>query len=789
MKKTKVLVSTILVLGAFLLLPSFSPPAHAATGTVCLVDSNTTSCPRIPASLIGNVGVQLRVSVFLQGTDHINGFDVTTLADHTILSPDGIDLTGSILPAPPSILVECLGGILVHGNTCQPTDNLDTIHLAATGTPGQLSTATTGLLFTAIYNITTASSGIPLGFQTGCNNTSVSPNVCVTIVNGGIAALPETVQTATFSTSTAPDFAMTGNPSSITLQAGSSATSTLSITSVNSFSGTVSLTATIFPSGPGLSLSPTSVTLASGQTMTATLTISTSTSTPPGTYTATVNGTSGALAHFATVTVTVNAPPPPDFTITANPVSLTIQAGSSGTSTITLTSINGFTGTVSLISAITPSGPTTSLSTNSVTLSSGGTATTLLTVSTTSSTAAGSYTAQVTGTSTSTSHATQLSVTVNGPPQPDFTISANPSSLSIPSGSSATSTITIAAVNGFSGVVSLSLAPSSGMTATISPTSITTSGTATLTVSVSTPGSHTVRVTGTSGAVSHNVTVLVNVPFVGEVCVIPSGATTCPSSVLSFSSTAGSQLRVSVFIQGSDALNGFDITLLANHAIFQPADASLTGTVLPGTPAVVVKCIGGILVQGSTCSPTTDTIDTIHFAAVGGPGMITNPPTTGLLFTAIYNVVASTSSTVINFQTGCSGVTSVSGVCVTIANGTGSPDPETVPGALSPSFTISASPTTLTIQHGSQGTSTITLTSVGGFAGTISLTNSISPSGHHSPTTTLSASSVTLSSGGTGSVVLTISTSKHVSPGTYTITINATSGSLSTSVTITLTIN
>src|SRR5438093_8403396 len=172
---------------------------------------------------------------------------------------------------------------------------------------------------------------------------------------------------------------MTASPSSINIQASFSATSTLSITSINGFSGTVTLTATVSPSGPGLSLSPTSITLAPGQTLNAVLTVSTSTSTPPDIYTITVNGTSGSLTQFARVTVTVNALPPPDFTITANPVSLTIQAGSSGTSSISLTSINGFTGTVNLIFGITPYGQTTSLSATSITLSSGKTSTTILT--------------------------------------------------------------------------------------------------------------------------------------------------------------------------------------------------------------------------------------------------------------------------------------------------------------------------------------------------------------------------------------------------------------------------
>src|SRR5712692_4419188 len=106
MKKTKVLISTIITLTAFLVLPAVSPSAHAAAGTVCLINPTATSCPASPASLTGTMGTQQRVSVFLQGTNVINGFDITLLADHTILKPAGFDLTGSILPGPQQVVVE-----------------------------------------------------------------------------------------------------------------------------------------------------------------------------------------------------------------------------------------------------------------------------------------------------------------------------------------------------------------------------------------------------------------------------------------------------------------------------------------------------------------------------------------------------------------------------------------------------------------------------------------------------------------------------------------------------------
>ena len=105
-----------------------------------------------------------------------------------------------------------------------------------------------------------------------------------------------------------------------------------------------------------------------------------------------------------------------------------------------------------------------------------------------------------------------------------------------------------------------------------------------------------------------------------------------------------------------------------------------------------------------------------------------------------------------------------------------------------PNFGISASPVSLSIHIGSSGTSTITLTSLNGFAGTISLSTSIACSGVCVvyPTASLNPTSVTLSAGGTGASTLTVSTSVLTTPGTYTVTITATSGSITHTVTVTV---
>ena len=104
--------------------------------------------------------------------------------------------------------------------------------------------------------------------------------------------------------------------------------------------------------------------------------------------------------------------PPPDFTIASSPPSLTIVQESSGMSTLTLTSVNSFSGPVSFSGATSPTGPTTTFSINPVVLSAGGTATSTLTLIVPSATAVGNYTVTVTGTSGSLSHSVSLSITV-----------------------------------------------------------------------------------------------------------------------------------------------------------------------------------------------------------------------------------------------------------------------------------------------------------------------------------------------------------------------------------------
>jgi hypothetical protein len=100
-------------------------------------------------------------------------------------------------------------------------------------------------------------------------------------------------------------------------------------------------------------------------------------------------------------------------------------------------------------------------------------------------------------------------------------------------------------------------------------------------------------------------------------------------------------------------------------------------------------------------------------------------------------------------------------------------------GGTTPNYTLSASPSSLSVTQGTSGSSTITVTPSGGFTGSVSLSTSALPSG------------VTASFGTnptTGSSVLTFTASSTATTGTSSITITGTSGTLSHTTSISLTI-
>ena len=310
-----------------------------------------------------------------------------------------------------------------------------------------------------------------------------------------------------------PDFSLSASPaSSLTITQGAAGNSTVTATSLSGFTGAVGLTLAGCPTGATCSLSSTSVNPPANGTTTSTLTITTTASTNTGPFTVTVTGTSGT-AHTTTVSGTVNTPPVPNFSMSASPTTLTLTQGTGGNSTVTVTSVNSFNSPVNLVVSGCPTGANCTLNSTSITPPSNSSAVATLTVST-GTAMAGNYTLTITGTGESLVHSTTVMLKINGP-VPDFTISATPSSQTITRGSSTSYTVTIGAVNSFTGAVNLSVSGlPSRASSSFSPNSVTGSGTSTMTVTTNSKGktgNSTLTIKGTSGSLSHTTTVTLTI--------------------------------------------------------------------------------------------------------------------------------------------------------------------------------------------------------------------------------------------------------------------------------------
>jgi len=304
-------------------------------------------------------------------------------------------------------------------------------------------TPTTGTPPTCSLSPSSAAPGTP-STLTVTTTTATTPDSYTITVTGTANGFVHT--TSVMLTVNQPDFTVAASPlSPAAVTPGNSATSTVTLGSVNGFNAAVALTCSITPVGlnpPTCGYSATSVTPPG----TSILTVRTTANTSGGNYMITVRGTSNGVANTVSVNLTVNAP---DFVVAATALSPpAVMPGNSSTSTVSVTALNGFNSAVTLTCAVTPvktNGPTCAVSPESV---NPGTPSTL-TVTTVASTPGPRYTVTVNGSSGALAHSTTVNLNVN---EPDFTISGTALAV-VAQGGSTTSSITIAAVYGYKGTV------------------------------------------------------------------------------------------------------------------------------------------------------------------------------------------------------------------------------------------------------------------------------------------------------------------------------------------------
>jgi len=534
-----------------------------------------------------------------------------------------------------------------------------------------------------------------------------------------------------------PDFSIQANPVQLFIHPGESAQSTILLTSLNGFSGNITLTASYFVFGTNFTLSPINVTLtpaivtlSPGATSSATLDVSSTLDATGQNVIIYISAVGSNETRSTSVYVSIIAP---TFNLSSDPSFLIIPQGGSATATLTATSINNFSGNVSL-SVGSPFSITGSLTPQNITLSAGGSATSTLNLTVPSTTTPGFYTVIVTGRTGTLTRFAYVEVQVTGPA---FTLSASPMFMSLTRGGSGNSTITLNGAGGFSGTISLSaFSLLSGLTTSLSSTSVTlnstiTSASSQLTMTVSSDASsgfYPVGITATSGGTMENITVYVHV-------------------------------------------SGGDFTLFANPTLLTITQGSSTSTTL------TVSGINGF----------TGFVNFTAYAVGPGPGLQESfSPLTITLSTSAPNATAVMTVTASPSTTLGSYVITINGISYSSGNLTLHSITISATVLAKPDFSISSSPSPLKVQAGTSAGFRVTLMSLNGFSGMVQIYSTTSASG---ATISPNQYDASLSAGGTNDTGFSISTTRATPPGTYTITLtgNSTIGSHVTSITLVVT--
>ena len=344
-----------------------------------------------------------------------------------------------------------------------------------------------------------------------------------------------------------PSFTLSDSAPLLSIAQGSSGTDTITVTDAGGFTGSVTLAASGLPSGVTATFGTNPATGTSVVTLTASATA------PQGSAVVTITGTSGALTPATTtIALTIGPSNTGSFALSASPATLSIAQGSSASETITVTDTGGFTGTVTIGSATgIPSGVTVSGCATPIT----GNGSCVLTLTASSTATTGATTASITGTSGTLTASTSFGVTVTTKVAPSFTLAASPTSLSVTQGSTATDTITVTDVGGFTGSVTLAASGlPSGVTAAFATDPTTSSSVVTFTANATaTAGLSTVTITGTSGTVTATTTIAITVTTSGGgACVVTY--TISPQNTSQFGGT------IAIKNNGSTALSNWSLT-------------------------------------------------------------------------------------------------------------------------------------------------------------------------------------------------------------------------------------
>jgi hypothetical protein len=662
----------------------------------------------------------------------------------------------------------------------------------------QGATGTATISVEPLYNfagaVNLSISGLPAGVTAAFSPASATSNSTLTLTVSSTAAAGASVLTVTGVSGSvtanttltltihAPAFSLTAS-SQVSVGLGQSANASVSVTDLYGFAGNVSLAVSGLPSGVSAFFTPSTTTSFSTLTFVASNTAAT------GQSTVTITGTSGALTASTTLTLGVFAP---TFLLSA-PSTQAVGQGNSSTTTVSVNSEYGFTGSVHLAISGLPSGVTASFSPNPTTGSS------QLTFTAASNAPIGQSVVTITGTSGSTTATTTL---VLGVYAPAFTLSST-STVNVGQNSTATGYVFVNDEYGFNGSVTFSVSGlPSGVTASLTPNPAT--GTAVITFTASSSaatGAANVTITGTSGTLTAStvvnlgvfaptfklfspstltlglgessqgtVTVSPSYGFIGAVNLsvsgLPSGVTasfspnpaTNGSSTVTFTANATAPVGTNtITITGTSG--GTSVTTTTSLTIGSPTFTILSSSVTVG--------------QGSTATSTVSVSSQYGFTG------IVNLAVSGLPagVTAAFAANPTTGNTSVVFTAASTAAVGNTTITITGTSGAIQSSTTVVLSVLQPTFQLGAT-TSVSVGQGASSQAYLYVTNQYGFNGNVSFSATGLPSG------------VTLSFGPSSgtTVLMTFTASSSAAVGQSTITITGVSGSTSASTQLTLSV-
>ncbi len=611
-------------------------------------------------------------------------------------------------------------------------------------------------------------------------------------------------------TSASNSLSAVNTPSTLSLAAGTSSTFITSVSAGGSFNTSVALTASA-PAGITVTLSAVTLTAPGSGSVTATVT--TASTVAAGSYIVTITAAGGGAVATSIEALTIVAP---SFALTSSAASVTVNSTSNATSQISITPSGGFKSSVSLVVYGLPAGVTATFS--PATVNGAATSASTLTLSAGQTATAGTYAATIAATGGGVTKTVGISVTVV---VPSFTITAAASTSTVKTGGSSSVSFSINRSGGFSSVVALTASGlPAGITASFSPATLSGSatGTSSLTLAAAQAakaGPITVTVSAIGGGLTRSATLSLTViapsftlnasgygvtlspggsasvalslapssGFAAQVVLtttgLPTGVTASfsPSSVnVSTAATSTLTLRA-----GNTAKAGnYPVVVSANGGgITQTATMSLSIIVPSFTftssanPAAIPA--GGNATAAFSVTPSGGFSGTVSFSAAGLPSGIS------VSFSPATLTISNTGTTTATFA--ASSATRPGTYNVTI-NASGGGVIRALPLTLTvsaASFNLTASVASLSVQQALSGQVVISTTATATFKSQLTLSVSGVPSGVQA---TFNSATIAPGSGN----VITFRVGTGAALGSSNVTVTATGGGLTKSVTLRLTV-